>query len=83
MKRGGVFVYAGAAALLGSTLLLAGCGEKPQTLDTSSRKPDAAPWANVAASSPFNAAGWTGGDKAAWEAQIRARNQGQNDYAPR
>ena len=37
-------------------------------------------WA-ASASSPFYAADWKGGDKAAWEAQIRTRNQGQNDYA--
>ncbi len=67
------------AALMGAAML-AGCGEKPQTLDAKSSKgPDAAPW-SAAASSPFYAADWKGGDKAAWEAQIRTRNQGQNDY---
>jgi hypothetical protein len=60
--------------------LLAGCGEKPQTLDAKAKGPDAAPW-SASASSPFYAADWKGGDKAAWEAQIRTRNQGQNDYA--
>ena len=70
-------------AMLGAALLLAACGEKSQVLDTASRKPDAAPWAATTASSPFNAAGWNGGDKTAWEAQIRTRNQGQNDYAAR
>ena len=59
--------------------VLAGCGEKPQTLDPSAKGPDAAPWA-ASASSPYYAAEWKGGDKAAWEAQIRTRNQGQNDY---
>ena len=73
----------GALAIVVAALLLAACGEKAQTLDTSSKKPDAAPWAAASASSPFNAAGWSGGDKAAWEAQIRTRNQGQNDYAAR
>jgi hypothetical protein len=60
--------------------LLAGCGEKPQILDAKVKGPDAAPW-SASASSPFYAADWKGGDKAAWEAQIRTRNQGQNDYA--
>ena len=59
---------------------LAGCGEKPQVLDAKAKGPDAAPW-SASASSPFYAADWKGGDKAAWEAQIRTRNQGQNDYA--
>ena len=67
------------AALLGAAVL-AGCGEKPQTLDAKAKGPDAAPW-SASASSPFYAADWKGGDKAAWEAQIRTRNQGQNDYA--
>jgi len=51
-----------------------------KTLDAKAKGPDAAPWA-ASASSPFYAADWKGGDKAAWEAQIRTRNQGQNDYA--
>jgi hypothetical protein len=67
------------AALMGAAVLV-GCGEKPQTLDAKAKGPDAAPWA-ASASSPFYAADWKGGDKAAWEAQIRTRNQGQNDYA--
>jgi hypothetical protein len=69
------------AVLMGASLL-AGCGDKPQILDVNAKGPDAAPWA-ASASSPFYAADWKGGDKAAWEAQIRTRNQGQNDYAPR
>ena len=69
-----------AVALLAGTAMLAGCGEKAQTLDAKAKGPDAAPW-SASASSPYYAAGWTGGDKAAWEAQIRTRNQGQNDYA--
>jgi hypothetical protein len=60
--------------------VLAGCGEKPQTLDPKAKGPDVAPW-SASASSPYYAAEWKGGDKAAWEAQIRTRNQGQNDYA--
>ena len=69
-----------AMAVLMGAVLLAGCGEKPQTLDAKAKGPDAAPW-SASASSPFYAADWKGGDKAAWEAQIRTRNQGQNDYA--
>jgi hypothetical protein len=69
-----------ALAVSMAAALLAGCGEKPQTLDAKAKGPDAAPW-SASASSPFYAADWKGGDKAAWEAQIRTRNQGQNDYA--
>ncbi|HKX43507.1 MAG TPA: hypothetical protein VJO99_20270 [Burkholderiaceae bacterium] len=78
MRRG---AYA-ALAVVAVACLLAACGEKPQTLSAASKKPDAAPWApSSGASSPFFASGWKGGDQAAWEAQIRTRNQGQNDYA--
>ena len=63
-------------------LVLAACGEKPQTIDASAKKSDAEPWTVSNAANPaFAAAGWTAGDKTAWEEQIRKRNQSQNDYA--
>ena len=70
------------AGLIASGLLaLAGCGEKTQALDASARKPDAQPWSVASGAEPaFMAAGWKAGDKAAWEEQIRKRNQAQNDY---
>jgi len=43
---------------------LAGCGERTQELRA--KQPDQAPYA--------------GGDKAAWESQIKSRNQNQNEY---
>jgi len=71
--------FAAATAL---TLSLAACGEKPQTLDASAKKVDAPPWAPSDSANPaFAAKGWKGGDKTAWEAQLRQRNQAQNDYA--
>jgi len=72
-------VFGAATAL---TLSLAACGEKPQTMDASAKKLDAQPWsASDAANPAFAAKGWKGGDKTAWEEQIRQRNQAQNDYA--
>jgi len=69
----------GAVAAL--ALSLAACGEKPQTMDTGAKKADAEPWTSSAAANPaFYASGWKAGDKAAWDAQIRQRNQAQNDY---
>lgn len=63
---------------------LAGCGEKPQTLEGSAKKYQSEPWAVHSAANPgYAASGWKAGDKASWEAQIRQRNQSQNDYAPR
>ena len=73
-----------AAAAAFVMLAMVGCSERPQTMDASAKKADAAPWAHSDVANPaFAAAGWKGGDQAAWDAQIRARNQAQNDYAPR
>ena len=75
----GLFLKAGIAA---SLIALAACTEKPQGLGESGRKVDAAAWsASDSAKPAFAASGWKGGDKAAWEAQLRARSQAQNDYA--
>ena len=74
-----VLVFGGVALL---ALSLAACGEKPQTMDVSAKKADAEPWTVSDAANPaFRAPGWKDGDKAAWEQQIRQRNQAQNDYA--
>jgi len=63
-----------------SLLALAGC-ERAQTQDASARKIDTPAWAKSEAANPaFAAAGYTAGDKTAWENQLRKRNQAQNDY---
>lgn len=68
----------GGAAL---ALSLAACGEKPQTMDMGAKKADGQVWAKSDTANPaFYASGWKVGDKTAWEAQIRQRNQAQNDY---
>ncbi len=64
-----------------SLLALAGCGERTQTLENGgARKAD-----QKAAQQPVDkslvAPGWTDGDKASWEQQIRNRSQAQNEYA--
>jgi hypothetical protein len=65
-----------ASALLG--LLLAGCGEKPQALQTT--KQDSASFQGTGM--PFVSPGWKPGDKTSWEQQLKTRTQqGQNDYA--
>lgn len=69
------------AAVAVVTLALAGCGEKPQTMTGAGKKSDTAPWVVGSSANPaFAATGWKGGDKAAWEAQMRQRNQAQNEY---
>ena len=61
-----------AAALLA----LAACSEKPQTLGNV--KADKAPYTGTGMA--YQATGWKAGDKTAWEQQLRARGQGQNEY---
>lgn len=51
-------------AALTAVAALAGCSERTQELQA--KKPDQAPYA--------------GGDKTAWESQIKTRNQNQNEY---
>ena len=71
-----------AAIAAAAALALAACGEKPQTMDMAARGVDAQPWSVSEVANPaYRAPGWKGGDKAAWEQQIRQRNQAQNDYA--
>jgi hypothetical protein len=62
-----------------SSVALSGCGEKEQTLTSSYNKSDGKAWQG--AKNGFLAAGWKPGDKTAWETQIRARGQMQNEYA--
>ena len=63
---------------------LGACTERSQKLDQAhaGKKADAQPWMVSDAANPaFRAPGWKDGDKAAWEEQLRKRNQAQNDYA--
>ncbi len=69
------------AVAVASAMALAGCGEKKQTMTGAGKKSDPAPWVASSSANPaYTAPGWKGGDKAAWEAQMRQRNQAQNDY---
>ena len=65
--------------ILVSAALLAACGDKPQTLEAGKKKPDTQAYQGLG--DAYKAAGWTNGDKTSWEAQIKARNQGQNEYS--
>ncbi|WP_036594364.1 hypothetical protein [Ottowia thiooxydans] len=60
------------------TVLLAACSEKPQTAGTTHSSADDKPWNG--GKKAFDAPGWTPGDKASWEAQIKQRNRSQNEY---
>ncbi|MEO7151537.1 MAG: hypothetical protein ABIX46_07500 [Burkholderiaceae bacterium] len=62
-------------------VLVGGCAERVQTAEAGRKRVDTAAWAQSDAATPaFMAPGWKAGDKAAWEAQLRQRNQSQNDY---
>ena len=62
---------------LAAAITLVACSEKPQS--STVRKVDDKPWAG--ASTPYAAAGWQGGDQAAWERQLKSRANGQNEYS--
>ena len=58
-------------------LLLAACGEAPQT--SGGARQDAA--AYIGTGTAFDRPGWKPGEKTSWESQLRARGQqGQNEY---
>ncbi len=62
-------------------LNMQGCGEREQLLHRKAAA-DASTWSVSKAANPaFKAPGWTPGDQASWEGQIRRRNQAQNDYS--
>lgn len=71
MIRAAILIAAGALAL-------AGCAEREQT--AGGIKSDQQVFAGTNKQPPFMAAGWKPGDRAAWEQQVKARTQGQNDY---
>ena len=72
------------ALIVASGFLLAGCGEKPQVIvykqGKYQGKPDGKPWDNAPVAVGAANAKWTKGDKGTWETQIKARNDGQNEY---
>jgi len=56
----------------------AACTEQAQTTNPA-KKADAKAWEGAQSASV--APGWKAGDKDAWEAQMRLRAQGQNEYS--
>ncbi|MCJ7799916.1 MAG: hypothetical protein MUP33_09215 [Polaromonas sp.] len=66
------------ALTLSAVVLLAGCGEKPQT--GAGVKSDTPVFQG--AQNSFVAPGWTPGDKTSWEQGLKARLQNtQNEYS--
>ncbi len=70
----------GAALCVVASLLFAACGEAVQTIPVGpQRKAATSNWQGT--DNPYRTPGWTPGDQASWEAHLRARTQGQNEYA--
>ena len=67
----------GALALTVVCSGLAACGDKAQT--ASGRKVDGRAYDGPATA--YTAGGWKAGDQAGWDAQMRTRAQGQNEYS--
>ncbi|WP_374562942.1 hypothetical protein [Ideonella sp.] len=69
-------------AVATAVLLLPACSEHSQGEPAALKKADAkASSGAAAADKAYMASGWTAGDDASWQTQIRGRNQGQNEYA--
>lgn len=73
MKRPALLLCA-----LGTAVLLAACGEKPQQGTSTGSHTEAWKGSDHPA---FNAPGWKASDQAAWDKQLRTRAQNQNEYA--
>lgn len=74
MKRKTLTIFGLAVA----AAALSACSEKPQ--ETTGVRQDTAPYTGVG-KSQYQQPGWTVGDKASWEQQLKSRAQyGMNDY---
>ena len=83
----GLMRFAGVLAGAVLVSVLVGCGEQKQLGQATTYKqgkyqgkPDARPF-DAAPGAYSGGAQWNAGDKASWEAVIKQRQQGQNEYA--
>ena len=63
--------------LAAAAVLAAGCADKAQVAGDKRKVDDKA---YEAATTGLAVGNWKSGDQAAWEAQLRSRAQGQNEY---
>ena len=66
-------------AMLIGALALAACTERPQEGAKASKRADVEAWQG-GGDPVFMAGEWRSGDRAAWERQLKTRNQAQNEY---
>lgn len=60
--------------------VMAGCGEQVQTIPVGTqKKADSVAW--QIKDNGYVAPGWTPGNEASWDAQLKKRAQAQNDFA--
>jgi hypothetical protein len=67
--------------VIAASLGLAACAKREEIADAPRAyqgKTDSKPWDN--APLPYDQAKWTQGDRASWEAEIKARQLAQNEY---
>ena len=67
--------------VVGAVAGLVACGEREQVAEgkrTYQGKHDSSPWDNEPLA--YGSGKWSKGDRASWEAQIKARQQGQDEY---
>jgi|KBSSwiStaDraftv2_1062776.scaffolds.fasta_scaffold1763773_2 hypothetical protein len=67
-------------AMLIGAMALAACTERPQEGAKSAKRADAQAWQG-GGDPAFMAGDWRSGDRSAWESQLKARNEKQNEYA--
>ncbi len=72
----------GRLSFLAVAVLIVGCGERVQTIPVGAEKKADARSFEVT-DNGYIAPGWTPGNEASWDAQLRNRAQAQNDFAPR
>lgn len=70
---------AAAAVFALGLAVLPACGDKPQEGATAAKKSDSKAWDGTQATG-YRAEGWTAGDRASWEQQLKKRGQNQNEY---
>jgi len=64
-------------ALIATAFTLGACSELPQGVMEAKKGDEKA---YVAADNKYVEKGWTSGDQASWEKQLKLRSQGQDDY---
>ena len=64
-------------ALVATSFTLVACSEKPQGIVPAKKGDEKS---HVAADNNYVVKGWTSGDAASWEKQLKTRSLGQDDY---